>query len=115
MVVHGGQIRGANLHSISETLTPLIGAGIDRILHAQLQFGVPPIELSAMTDSRVEYLSPPHPIRAADRSICWNTQFHRPDASDSYPISWSPHSAQAEVRLARLRLASKRTTVRRFV
>ena len=40
MVVHGGQIRGANLHSISETLTPLIGAGIDRIVNAELQFGV---------------------------------------------------------------------------
>jgi hypothetical protein len=59
MVVHGGQIRGANLHSISETLTPLIGAGIDRIVHAQLQFGVPPIELSAMAEARVEYLRPP--------------------------------------------------------
>jgi hypothetical protein len=61
MVVHGGQIRGANLHSISETLTPLIGAGIDRIVHAQLQFGVPPIELSAMAEARVEYLRPPEP------------------------------------------------------
>jgi hypothetical protein len=58
MVVHGGQIRGANLHSISETLTPLIGAGIDRIVHAELQFGVPPIELSAIAEARVDYLSP---------------------------------------------------------
>jgi hypothetical protein len=58
MVVHGGQIRGANLHSISETLTPLIGAGIDRIVHAQLQFGVSPIELSAMAEAGVDYLSP---------------------------------------------------------
>lgn len=59
MVVHGGQISGSNLHSISETLTPLIGAGIDRIVHAQLQFGVSPIELSAMAEARVEYLRPP--------------------------------------------------------
>ena len=58
MVVHGGQIHGANLHSISETLTPLIGAGIDRIVHAELQFGVPPIELSAIAEARVDYLSP---------------------------------------------------------
>lgn len=58
MVVHGGQIRGTNLHSISETLTPLIGAGIDRIVHAELQFGVPPIELSATAEARVAYLSP---------------------------------------------------------
>jgi hypothetical protein len=58
MVVHGGQIHGANLHSISETLTPLIGAGIDRIVHAELQFGVTPIELSAIAQARVDYLSP---------------------------------------------------------
>ncbi|MEX3739563.1 integrase [Mycolicibacterium porcinum] len=58
MVVHGGQIRGANLHSISDTLTPLIGAGIDRVVNAELQFGVPPIELSAMAEARVDYLRP---------------------------------------------------------
>jgi hypothetical protein len=58
MVVHGGQIHGANLHSISETLTPLIGAGVDRIVHAELQFGVTPIELSAIAQARVDYLSP---------------------------------------------------------
>jgi hypothetical protein len=58
MIVHGGQIRGANLHSISETLTPLVGAGIDRIVHAELNFGVPPIQLSAIAEARVGYLSP---------------------------------------------------------
>ncbi|MEC4765141.1 integrase [Mycobacterium sherrisii] len=58
MVVHGGQIHGANLHSISDTLTPLIGAGIDRIVNAELQFGVPPIELSAISEARVDYLRP---------------------------------------------------------
>lgn len=58
MIVHGGQIRGANLHSISETLTPLIGAGIDRIVHAELQFDVLPIELSAIAEARVDYLIP---------------------------------------------------------
>jgi hypothetical protein len=58
MVVHGGQIHGTNLQSISETLTPLIGAGIDRIVHAELQFGVTPIELSAIAEARVDYLSP---------------------------------------------------------
>ena len=52
------QIHGANLHSISETLTPLIGAGVDRIVHAELQFGVPPIELSAIAEARVVYLRP---------------------------------------------------------
>lgn len=61
MVVHGGQIHETNLHSISETLTPLIGAGIDRIVHAELQFGVPPIELSATAEARVDYLRPTTP------------------------------------------------------
>jgi hypothetical protein len=65
MVVHGGQIHGANLHSISETLTPLIGAGIDRIVHAELQFGVPPIELSAIAEARVDCLRPTASDRAA--------------------------------------------------
>jgi len=58
MIVHGGQIGGANLHSLSETITPLIGAGIDRIVHAELNFGVQPIQLSAIAEARVDYLSP---------------------------------------------------------
>lgn len=58
MIVHGGQIRGANLHSLSETITPLIGAGIDRIVYAGLNFGVGPIKLSAIAEARVDYLSP---------------------------------------------------------
>ncbi len=61
MIVHGGQIRGANLHSISETLTPLIGAGVDRIVHAQLHFGIAPIQLSATAEARIDYLSPTSP------------------------------------------------------
>ena len=41
MAVHGEQIRGANRHSISETLTQLIGAGMDRIVHAEPQLASP--------------------------------------------------------------------------
>lgn len=58
MIVHGGQINGSNLHSISETLTPLIGAGIDRVVHVGLKYGVKPVELSAMAESRLHYLAP---------------------------------------------------------
>lgn len=58
MVVHGGQIDGANLHSISDTLTPLIGTAIDRIADAQLKFSVSPIQLSAVAEARVHYLTP---------------------------------------------------------
>lgn len=58
MIVHGGQIHESNLHSISETLTPLIGAGIDRVVHVGLRYGIKPIELSAIAESRLDYLIP---------------------------------------------------------
>lgn len=58
MIVHGGQIHGSNLHSISDTLTPLIGAGIDRIVHVGLKHGIKPVELSAIAESRLDYLVP---------------------------------------------------------
>ncbi|RYD13988.1 MAG: integrase [Lysobacteraceae bacterium] len=58
MIVHGGQIHESNLHSISEVLAPLIGAGIDRVINVGLKTGVRPIELSAIAESRVHYLTP---------------------------------------------------------
>ncbi|ODQ84146.1 integrase [Dietzia alimentaria] len=58
MIVHGGHTQESNLHSISETLAPLIGAGIDRVVHVGLTYNVPPIELSAVAESRVSYLVP---------------------------------------------------------
>ncbi|RQO41147.1 integrase [Rhodococcus sp. KBW08] len=58
MIVHGGHTQESNLHSISETLAPLIGAGIDRVVHVGLTFNVRPIELSAVAESRVHYLVP---------------------------------------------------------
>lgn len=58
MIVHGGQIQENSLHSLSETLAPLIGAGIDRIVHVGLKHNVKPIELSAIAESRIHYLVP---------------------------------------------------------
>lgn len=58
MTVHGGQIGGVNLNSVSELLSPLIGAGIDRIVSVGLRFDVPPIELSAIVEARIPYLIP---------------------------------------------------------
>lgn len=58
MIVHSGKTQKSNLHSISETLAPLIGAGIDRVVHVGLSYDVPPIELSAVAESRVKYLKP---------------------------------------------------------
>lgn len=61
MIVHGGQIHEGSLHSLSETLAPLIGAGVDRVVHVGLKFDVPPIELSAVAESRLHYLTPSIP------------------------------------------------------
>ncbi|MGL4306925.1 MAG: integrase [Mycobacteriaceae bacterium] len=58
MVIHGGQIQGNNLHAISETLAPLIGAGIDRIVHVGLKYQVGAVHLSAVAQSRLNYLTP---------------------------------------------------------
>lgn len=58
MIVHGGQIHEGSMHSLSETLAPLIGAGIDRVVHVGLKYNVRPIELSAIAESRVHYLAP---------------------------------------------------------
>jgi hypothetical protein len=61
MIVHGGQIQESSLHSLSETLAPLIGAGLDRLVHVGLKFGVRPVELSAIAESRLHYLTPSSP------------------------------------------------------
>lgn len=58
MIVHGGQIHESNLAPVSETMTPLIGAGIDRFVHVGLKFGIPPIQLSALAEARIHYLRP---------------------------------------------------------
>lgn len=58
MVVHNGQIHDTNLHAVSDTVTPLIGAGIDRIISVGLKREIRPIELSAMAQARLHYLTP---------------------------------------------------------
>lgn len=64
MIVHGGQIQESSLHSLSETLAPLIGAGIDRVVHVGLKYNVRPIELSAIAETRTHYLAPSTPTDA---------------------------------------------------
>lgn len=58
MIVHGGQIQEDSLPSLSETLAPLIGAGIDRVVHVGLKYNIRPIELSAIAETRIHYLTP---------------------------------------------------------
>jgi hypothetical protein len=108
MVVHGGQIRGAYLHSISETLTPLIGAGIDRSF-------TPNCNSASLQSNCQRWPKPgsntsdhPNPVPAAVCSICWNIQFHRPETSGSYPISTWRHSGGCRSKVSPL-AASQQT------
>ncbi|MDO5668373.1 MAG: hypothetical protein Q4G50_00010 [Corynebacterium sp.] len=46
-VVHGGETRDDSLFSASELVSPLISAGMDRIVYVGLRYGVAPMDLSA--------------------------------------------------------------------
>lgn len=58
LIVHGGRTHADSLHPISETMSPLIGAGVDRIIHVGLKFGVRPIALAAVVAANLDYLVP---------------------------------------------------------
>jgi hypothetical protein len=47
LVVHGGRTTGAALKATLRTVAPLVGAGMDRIVHAYLTDGVEPLDLVA--------------------------------------------------------------------
>ncbi|MGO3064048.1 MAG: hypothetical protein ACTIIN_13495 [Brevibacterium aurantiacum] len=57
MVAHAGQVAEANLHSVAETLTPLVGAGVDAALRAKLKYGIESLKLSGIVEARGKYLS----------------------------------------------------------
>ncbi|MDV7991590.1 integrase [Rhodococcus sp. IEGM 1374] len=58
LIAHAGQTQEQTLHSTTETVSPLIGAGVDRVVYVGLKFGMKPIQLSAMLDARIPYLTP---------------------------------------------------------
>ena len=58
LIVHAGQTREHTLHAVSERLTPLIGAGIDRIVDAGFTRGTTPIQLAVQIETRTPYLTP---------------------------------------------------------
>ncbi|ATL66670.1 integrase [Nocardia terpenica] len=58
LIVHGGRTHSNNLHAITETMSPLIGAGIDRIVHVGLKYEIPPIQLAATAEAKLHYLTP---------------------------------------------------------
>ncbi|WP_194814756.1 integrase [Nocardia sp. XZ_19_385] len=58
LIVHGGHTHNPTLHATTETMSPLIGAGIDRIVHAGLKNEIRPIQLSASAAAKLHYLTP---------------------------------------------------------
>lgn len=58
LIAHAGHTNEETLHLTSEIMTPLIGAGIDRIAYAGLKYDIQPIELSATLEARIPYLTP---------------------------------------------------------
>lgn len=54
LVLHGGQTRPVALPSTLRTAAPLIGAGIDRIVHAYITSSVHPLDLAAKARLEIE-------------------------------------------------------------
>lgn len=58
LIAHAGKTQDMTLHSTSELVSPLIGAGIDRIVYCDLKYGLTPIELSARLEAKIPHLQP---------------------------------------------------------
>lgn len=50
IVLHGGSTQGVALESSLRTAAPLVGAGLDRIVHAALTEGIAPLDLAARAE-----------------------------------------------------------------
>lgn len=50
IVLHGGSTQGVALEASLRTAAPLLGAGLDRIVHAALAEGIEPLDLAARAD-----------------------------------------------------------------
>lgn len=50
IVLHGGSTQGVALESSLRTAAPLVGAGLDRIVHAALTEGIGPLDLAARAE-----------------------------------------------------------------
>lgn len=60
LVLHGGRIDNAALNASLRTAAPLVGAGIDRIVHAWLVNGHPPSQLAALARVQLDTLGSLH-------------------------------------------------------
>lgn len=50
IILHGGATQGVALEASLRTAAPLIGAGLDRIVHAAYVEGLEPLDLAARAD-----------------------------------------------------------------
>lgn len=69
LIAHAGKTQDVTLHSTSELASPLIGAGIDRIVYVGLKYRLTPIELSARLEAKMSQLTPAtaaHPGNSMD-------------------------------------------------
>ena len=60
IVVHGGSTAGPALHATLRTAAPLLGAGLDRLVHGQLTTGVAPLDLAARAENSLALVADPY-------------------------------------------------------
>lgn len=59
LIAHGGRTHTDNsVHAMSETVSPLIGAGVDQFITAGIKHGAAPIALAAIGAANLNYLRP---------------------------------------------------------
>jgi hypothetical protein len=54
LVLHGGRTRGVALDGTLRTAAPLVGAGVDRIVHAHLTAGLEPLQVAARAEFEMQ-------------------------------------------------------------
>ena len=59
IVVHGGYTEAIALDSALRIAAPLVGAGLDRLMHAQLSGGLDPLDLAARAANSIELVNDP--------------------------------------------------------
>jgi hypothetical protein len=66
LVLHGGLTNAVGLRAALRTATPLVGAGIDRIVHFRYIGGVHPIELAARAHLALKTIHSSRPMACID-------------------------------------------------
>jgi hypothetical protein len=66
LVLHGGITNGVALHASLRTVTPLVGAGMDRIAHAWYIDSLSPLELAARARISLDTVGAPHARKCVD-------------------------------------------------